>query len=84
MPNHNSKIPEMISCLFWPFIFYLSLWHLQTFLIYALKQGRLNNIIDLRVRQFRLNAWVRWAIARGPTSIGAHANLCMFCMAYVF
>ena len=52
MPNHNSKIPEMISCLFWPFIFYLSLWHLQTFLIYALKQGRLNSIIGLRAKQY--------------------------------
>ena len=55
MPNHNSKIPEMISCLFWPFIFYLSLWHLQTFLIYALKQGRLNSIIDLRAKQCSKN-----------------------------
>jgi len=29
--------------------------------------------------QFRFNAWARWAVARGPTSIGPHAYLCMFC-----
>ena len=29
------------------------------------------------------NAWTWWAVARGPTSIGAHANLCMLCMACI-
>ena len=34
--------------------------------------------------QCRLNAWARRAVARGPESIEARANLCMLCMAYFF
>jgi len=33
------------------------------------------------VKQCRLNAWARWAVARGPNSIGGHAYLCMLCTA---
>ena len=32
----------------------------------------------------RLSTWARWAVALGPTNIGAHANLCMLYTACFF
>ena len=32
----------------------------------------------------RLSTWARWAVALGPTNIGAHANLCMLYTTFCF
>jgi hypothetical protein len=48
--------------------------------MYSANSGRCHvniHTIVIPLTQGRLNAWAHGAVARGPTRIGAHANLCM-------